>query len=269
MKKYLALLCAALLCAGCLAFAACSGGTSGSAASSNGSAAASSAASSQAADPAASFVGDWKIVGATTQGITVAGDFSQFLGDEANMTINLKEGGTGSAVVNEETQEITWKVENDTTVSMTANGETLTGVLEDGIMKIEMQDSEFTGEMLLSKDGSTPVVKEISAEGAQSITSEDALVGDWKLSGMNIAGMTAYGDADQLSQLAGGTDTTMTIEKGGSGTLMGEQVEWSVSADGAVVSMSGMDIPVKSFDGGLMIDLSDVLGTTMIMTFSK
>ena len=199
----------------------------------------------------------------------MAGDFSQLLGNEANMTISLKEGGTGSAVVNDETQDITWKAENDSTVSMVADGSTITGVVEDGIMKVEMQDSNFTGEMLLSKDGTVPAIKEITADGAQAITSEDALVGAWKLSGLNIAGMTAYGDAEQLAQLAGGADTSMTIEKGGTGTLMGETVEWSVGADGAAVSMSGFEIPVMASGDEVMIDLSEAFGGTFIMLFSK
>ena len=60
MKKYLAMLCATMLCVCCLGLAACGGSGSGSAAAS-GSASASASASSSSA--AVSYAGDWKFAG--------------------------------------------------------------------------------------------------------------------------------------------------------------------------------------------------------------
>ena len=108
MKRILALMCAAMLCACCLVLAACGGSGSSSAAASGSSASASASASSSAASSSAAstFVGDWKFAGmqmTTDSGtITMIGDLdamaSMFGGSSSSMTfgLSLKEDGTGS-----------------------------------------------------------------------------------------------------------------------------------------------------------------------------
>ena len=117
MKKYLSLLCAALLCACCLALAAC-GGSSGASTAASGSAA------SAAADPTEKFIGDWKFAAMEYQGMTMTGDLNAILDTDEAMTFSLKEDGTSSMVINGDAAEATWELKDENTITfMTTEAE--------------------------------------------------------------------------------------------------------------------------------------------------
>ena len=78
-------------------------------------------------------------------------------------------------------------------------------------------------------------------------------------------------DSKALAEMAGDTDMSLTIEKGGSATLTGEDATWAIDANGASITLDGVTIPLKMLDDGkLIIDMSDILGgMSMIMVYSK
>ena len=277
MRKYLAILCATMLCVCCLALAACGGSSSSASASASASgasesAAASESSSSAAADPKENFVGDWKIAAAEYQGVTVAGDFTSLLGDDSSMMFTFKEDGTGSATMGDDTHNLTWELKGDTAISMKVEEQDTAqeATYENGALFLTMKDNDFEGTIILSKDGAYEGARVISTADATAITSEDALVGDWSLSGINMAGMSMYGDKEALEQAMGGsTDVTMSFKAGGAATVMGQDAEWKVDADGAAITLSGVSIPVKALGDDIMMDMSDMIGMDIVMVYSK
>lgn len=284
MKKYLALLCASMLCVCCLALAACGGSASSSAASASASgsatsasasseAAASSAAASSsaaAADPQQLFVGEWNMAGLESQGVTMAGDLTPILG-ENKVTLTLNADGSASMIMGEDTIDATWKTTGDTTAEATINEAVVPLSYKDDAVFLTMESDSFSGVMILTKDGTYANLPTISAEGAKAITSEDAIIGNWSMCGINMMGVSMYGDSATLAEISGDSDTSLNIEKGGSATLTGEAATWAIDADGASITIEGTTIPLQMLDNGnLVMDMSELLGgTSMIMVFSK
>lgn len=278
MKKYLVALCASLLCVSCLTLAACGG--SGSSSSATPSSSSSTAASSSAApaDPAEKFVGDWQLAAVKMNGITVSGDFTEVLGgDSSNVSLSIKKDGTGSLTFKDEPVDITWAQKGDNAITVTpvkeSDGITAVDVaFENNALTMEMSDDEFTGTLIFTADGKYADAKEITADGAQAITSEDALVGTWKLTGINMMGMSMYGSSEDLAAAMGSvSDTSLTFEKGGTVKAFGQDETWKVGPDGATVTSNGTEVPVKAIGDDIVIDASAQLGGAIqiLMVFSK
>lgn len=273
MKKYLALLCATMLAVCCLALAACGGGNASSAASGSGSAASSSAA------PEVSLVGDWKLAGLETQGVTMAGDMSAAFGSDVGMTLSFADGGKGTATFNGEAAEFTWeKTADGATVTIASGGEALEGVtggsstlnvtLEDGVLSLVMSDETMTGTMLFTQDGVLPGMVEISVAKATPITDEGMLTGDWKLAGMSMMGMNMYGDSASIAAVAGSSDTSISFSADGTCKMSGADATYKVSAEGAEITSSGLTMPVMALGENIILDMSG-MGIDMVMMYSK
>ena len=305
MKKYLAMLCATMLCVCCLGLAACGGSASSSAAASGSSASASASASSSSA--AVSYAGDWKFAGMEANmgsgAVTMVGDLdaiaSAFGGGSSSMTfgLTLKEDGTGSFVSGDQSYAVTWSDNGkgitltDASGSASASsasasassaaasgssagfgglGTTLDLTYDDGVLSFSLNQDGQTGTIFFTKDGKLPGATEISAANAKPITSEADLVGAWKLSGMNMMGLSIYGDADALSAMAGGSaDMSVTFEAGGKGKMSGSDFTYTVGSDGTTMESGGAKLPIQSLDGQLMIDMSELVGMPAIMVFNK
>ena len=139
--------------------------------------------------------------------------------------------------------------------------------IEDDVLKGTIESDGQTVTMLFTKDGNLPGALSIDTEKATPITSEADLVGDWKLTGMSMMGMMVYGDADTLSSISGDADTSITFEEGGKCTMSGEELEYSVSEDGAIISESGIDIPVSKLDDAIILDMGTASGMGIDMVF--
>lgn len=272
MKKYLAILCASMMCACCLALAACGGSGSSAAASSaavSGSASASAAASSASAATEADLTGEWKLAAVDYQGVTMVGDFSVLLEDTANVTLNLKADGTGSMTMGSDSGDLTW-TRNGNDVTLTANSKDLAATYEDDAIAIKMQDADFNGTMYLTKDGTFKNATVISAEGAQNVTTSDNVVGEWKLCALTMMGVTMYGDADALASAIGDTNTTLALNADGSATVFGtDGLAYSITDKGLELTADGDTLVVKKLDDKLVIDATEIYGSSMVMVFSK
>lgn len=205
-----------------------------------------------------------------SQGITMSGDLRPILG-ENKVALTLNADGSGSMVLGEDTTDLTWQITGDTTAEATINERVVPLSYKDDAVFMTMEDDSFSGMMILTKDGTYANMPTITAEGAKAITSEDAIIGNWSLCGMNMMGVSMYGDSAALAEVSGGSDTSFNIEKDGSATLMGEAATWSIDANGAVITADGTSIPLQMFgDGKIVMDMSELLGgTSMIMVFSK
>lgn len=292
MRKHVAMLCAGMLFACCLALGACSGSSSASAASSgSASTSASTEASASSASAEAAFAGTWKLAAAQSQGVTMAGDFGSIIGAEEGMALTIKEDGTGEFAMNGESGAITWtqKDADTITIEVPTAGSSASGasaasssasaassgtyaidiVAKDGALFMDMTQDDFNGTAIFTSDGTFVGAKEISTAAMTPITSEDALIGSWTLSGMNMMGITMYGEAADLAAMAGGQDMSLSFEKAGKCVLMGSEATYTVGTDGAVITEGETKVPVKALGNEIAIDMTDLIGMEMIMVFGK
>ena len=272
MKKYLSLLCTAMLCACCLALAAC-GGSSGASTAASGSAASGSAAS-VAVDPAEKFIGDWKFAALEYQGMTMTGDLSAILESDELMTLSIKGDGTSSVSINGEAAEATWEQKDDNTITLTATAEGETRSFDiayaDGVLSMDMSDEEIQGKALFTADGVLQGAKEISTANATPITSAADLEGEWKLCGINMMGVSMYGDAESIAAVAGdsGTETNIAFSAD-KATFGGQDMSYTVDENGAAISESGITMPIMKLDDSTIIIDMSAIGMDMVMAFSK
>jgi hypothetical protein len=132
----------------------------------------------------------------------------------------------------------------------------------------EEEEAEFEGVFVFTHDGTIADMPEISSEKATEFTSADEVSGTWTLSGINMMGLMFYGDAKDLSAMAGDTDTSITFDAE-KVSLMGSEGTWSVGKDGAAIDLDGTSVPVHKLGDALIVDLSDIIGFDMVMMFTK
>lgn len=288
MKKILALVCAAMLCACCVALAACGGGSSSSAASGSASASAasdSSSASSAAApaNPADKFAGKWALVGAQNGNITLTGDFAEVFGEELDVYLEVNADGTAVLSYNGDQIDCNWELKDDNTISLTAaNLEDTSGtklfagesidvkyVTENNTLDI--YDAESGAELIFSQTGAIEGMLDITTANGKPITSKDALVGTWRICGMNMQGVMMYGDADEIAEfMGGGADMSLTVNDDGTGTILGTDLTWTVDSNGAVITIEGVACPAYDFgNGDILVDISAGVGSTMYLVYAK
>ena len=281
MRKHLAILCAAVLCASCLVLAACtSGGSSGSAASASGSgsataasasaSAASASSSAAAADPTAKFIGTWTLAALEANGVTISGGFENVLGGKTfGMTLTNDTKGTFS--FGEDTIDVNWQAKDANTLTLTGGEATMEAAYKDGAISIAMNNDGFSGTIILTKDGTYSAAKKIESNLLRPITSKDALVGSWALCGLNISGTSMYADASALATLANldVSETTLTFTADGKLTGLGLEEQYTIGANGAALTSGGVEFPIFALDNDLAIDMSGLAQTTFIMVFQK
>ena len=293
MKKYLAMLCATMLCVCCLGLVACGGGSASSSAAASGSASASAASASASAASAsasaasasasaasasassaapASFAGNWKLAAMIYQGITMSGDFSALAGQDVDISIAIKDDGTGTMTYQGEAADFTWEKKGDNVITLKPTGEdtqTLDVTMKDGALFMTAPMENMEAEAIFTTDGVYAGATEIDMSKATPIKSADELVGNWTVCGLSMMGMSMYGDAASLSAVAGDTDVTATFTKNGKATIMGDEGTFAVDANGATVTFDGVSLPIVALGDKVAIDLSEALGTNMVMVFSK
>lgn len=193
-------------------------------------------------------------------------------GEEADMTFNIQADGKGTGSFQGETGDFTWKQAGDDKITINFDGgsNTVEATLKDGVLSVQMQE-DTEGMLLLTKDGKLEGAREISSAKAKDITSENALLGEWTLSGMAMSGLSMYGDAEALAKASGEvTETTVTFEQGGTAKVFGQDAKWTVGADGATVEMQGTAIPVKALDNDILLDVSSIIpGIDLVFVLSK
>ena len=286
MKKILALVCAAMLCACCLALAACGGGSASSAASASASASSESASASSAAkpaNPADKFIGNWALVGAKNGEITMTGDFAAVLGEELDISLTVNADGTATLSYNEDSIDCNWELKNDNTISMTAAnledtssgtklfaGEAIDVNYIPENKTLDILDAESGAELVFSQTGAIEGMLDITASNAKPITSKDALVGTWRIRGMNMMGVMMYGDADALAEYMGDSDLSLVVNSDGTATIMGEGISWTADSNGASFTIEGVTCPVYDFgNGDILLDLTAGIGETLLFVYTK
>ena len=293
MKKYLSALIATMLLACCLGLVACGdSGSSSSAASDSSSSAAATESSSEAtesgseseatesesesaADPSEKFVGDWKLAGLQMNGVIVIGDLSAM--DVGTASLNIAADGKGAITLDDTTTTFTWKQTDDDTLAIevenapeeTAVSAAANATYEDDTVRINLKTDDQEGTIIFSKDGNVPGLESFSMDDATDITSEDALIGTWKVSGATMDGATMYGDSEALATMTGSEEMILTFEEGGTVTMLGSDATWSVGENGVVITDGQAEVAVKALGDDIVVNIGEVYGMNMLLKFSK
>ncbi len=235
----------------------------------------------------ASAVGTWKSAAFKSNGITMTGDIAQFAnffgGDDAeqayNMTLDLKAGDTGTISLADESHELAWsqsgnvititRTDSDTESDDEADSFEAKGTIEDGALFLQLdKDEDMT--LIMTPDGTYSNAKSYDKTKAKPITSEDALIGTWKLTDVCMAGITMSGDGNALAEQFSYDDSTITFTAGGKVNMFGDDNTYTVSADGATVTdgtISAADLLM--LDDNLIVDMSSLMGVDIFMVLAK
>ena len=289
MKKYATTLLAAMLGLSMLGLPACGGSNEGSA---SGGAAEESAAEKETpaepeVDESEKFVGSWTLAAIESQGLTIVGDFTMFMEEDENMVIVLDKGGNGNMSFGDDSIDVSWELKSDDVVTLSvANDsdeadesetvdaivaqETLDLTYEDGELVMEIDDEDFSGVMTFSADGTTKRYPELAPSAFMDLTSADGLAGAYGLSGVNVQGVTMYGEPEALAEITGeSTDTSMTLNEDGTAVLLGYDVTWEVGDDGGKIVLDESHvIPMSAIGTGLVLDFSELYGSSMYMFYT-
>lgn len=233
-------------------------------------------ATTEAADPADKFVGKWILAAAESQGITMAGDFGKMMGIEDEGMIKINEDGTGKISLGDDPVKLTWTQKSDDTITLKAEEETdavedeVDLVYKDESLRMTMEEDGKEGTAIFTHDGTYSEARIINMEEAQLITSEKELIGTWKLAGMNLYGISIYGDPEKLAEMSGGEDMKITFNEDGTADLNGEKGKWEVTEEGATLTFSDTSgdhkSPVKKLDDEIAIDMTDSFGGIEFIT---
>ncbi len=293
----------AVLSALSLALVACGGGASSAAdstatsdaasvASADATSAATSAASAdatsttsttQTAPAATSIIGTWKLAAMEQSGILMGGDMRAVLQmtgevDEKDlsgdlMTITFAEGGKGTLTMLSESNDITWE-ETTTGAKVTPvasdsnpNPDSIDVTLEGNAVSFSMNGNKA----YFTADGTYDGVKPYDIAAAKNVTSESELIGEWKLSGLNMMGLTMQGDPQTLIDQMGLEGASLSFSAGGKCVAFDTETTYSVDANGATIldEDNNLKVPVKMLDGQIVLDMSASLGSDLAMVFVK
>ena len=203
-----------------------------------------------------------------------AGDFTSVLGDKTGAALSLKADGTGTMSMQGETTDVKWESSDGKTLSITSTeskDETaITGALDGDVLRLDLSDEKFTGKMIFTADGAYDEAVVIDTASAKPITSADALVGDWKLVGFVMSGLTMYGTADQLASVMGTEIVpTASFTADGKVNLMGSESTYTVDSNGAAVAFGSSTLPVKAIDDKIVVDWGESASGMPSFIFAK
>ena len=280
-KKLLTLLIAICMIMSMSMLAACGGSSGGSGDSGE------STETTEQADPAEKFAGEWKLAAAESQGVYMAGNFTEILEltDEGAGSVNLiiNDDKTGVINLGDESANFTWEMKSDDVITITpeANAETEDKVgetadvsyKEDALWLTMVQEGQEAS-LIYTKNGVFPGAKDFSMADATAITSKDELVGKWTMSGLKMMGISMYGDAEALKNATSGEEIYIEFKADGTTDMSGVAGTWEVTSDGATVTSpeaSGTFVyPVKKLGDDIVVDCSALLnGTEYLVVLSK
>jgi len=280
-KKLLTVLLAICLIMSTGMLAACGGG--GGTGDAGGSAG--TAETQKDADPAEKFTGDWKLAAAESQGVYMAGNFTELLelSDEGNGNVTLTVNADKTGVINlgDESADFTWEMKSDDVMTITPQtdtdkvGETADISYKKEALWLTIEQEEQEASLIYTKDGIFPDAKDFRLTDATPITSDKDLIGKWSLSGLKLMGIAMYGEGEALKNAANGVDMYIDFREDGKADISnGSGGSWEVSSEGATItysdSMGTHTLPVLKLGDDIVVDSSELLnGNEYLMVLSK
>ena len=236
-------------------------------------------------DPAEKFTGDWKLAAAESQGVYMAGNFTELLelSDEGNGNVTLTVNADKTGVINlgDESAGFTWELKSDDVMTITPQtdtdkvGETADISYKEDALWLTIEQDEQEASLIYTKDGIFPDAKDFRLSDATPITSDKDLIGKWSLSGLKLMGIAMYGEGEALKNAANGTDMYIDFKEDGKAEISnGSGGSWEVDSEGAAItysdSMGTHTLPVLKLGDDIVVDSSELLnGNEYLMVLSK
>ncbi|MBR2705941.1 MAG: hypothetical protein IKE74_01715 [Mogibacterium sp.] len=237
------------------------------------------------ADPAEKFTGDWKLAAAESQGVYMAGNFTELLelSDEGNGNVTLTVNADKTGVINlgDESAGFTWELKSDDVMTITPQtdtdkvGETADISYKKDALWLTIEQDEQEASLIYTKDGIFPNAKDFRLSDATPITSDKDLIGKWSLSGLKLMGIAMYGEGEALKNATNGTDMYIDFKEDGKAEISnGSGGSWEVNSEGAAItysdSMGTHTLPVLKLGDDIVVDSSELLnGNEYLMVLSK
>ena len=236
-------------------------------------------------DPAEKFTGDWKLAAAESQGVYMAGNFTELLelSDEGNGNVTLTVNADKTGVINlgDESAGFTWELKSDDVMTITPQtdtdkvGETADISYKKDALWLTIEQDEQEASLIYTKDGIFPDAKDFRLSDATPITSDKDLIGKWSLSGLKLMGIAMYGEGEALKNATNGTDMYIDFKEDGKAEISnGSGGSWEVDSEGAAItysdSMGTHTLPVLKLGDDIVVDSSELLnGNEYLMVLSK
>ena len=237
------------------------------------------------ADPAEKFTGDWKLAAAESQGVYMAGNFTELLelSDEGNGNVTLTVNADKTGVINlgDESAGFTWEMKSDDVMTITPQtdtdkvGETADISYKKDALWLTIEQEEQEASLIYTKDGIFPGAKDFRLSDATPITSDKELIGKWSLSGLKLMGIAMYGEGEALKNATNGTDMYIDFKEDGKAEIStGSGGRWEVNSEGSAItysdSMGTHTLPVLKLGDDIVVDSSELLnGNEYLMVLSK
>ena len=209
----------------------------------------------------------------------MGGNFGEMLGVDNGIAMTLNADGTGSMVYGEETVDLSWATEGSDAIYVTVQGgelatqEAMLVSYKDDALFMPFEEDGQQATLIFTKDGNYAGAKQISVADATPITSEAQLLGTWKLAGMNMGGVSMYGDVESMTAAMGGEDSSITFKEGGAVEMTGSEGTWAIDANGATLTSTDITgtntVPVLMLGDDIAIDYSGVYGIDFIIVMAK
>lgn len=221
--------------------------------------------------------GTWKLAAVESEGVIMGGNLSELLdlGDEGN--IEVREDGTGTLKIEDKQVDFKWSEDGDAAIVLNNDGQidqnaelntTLTN--KDGALFMAYVQEGKPASMIFTRDGKYDKAKQITMDGTKDITSEEELLGTWTMTGMNMMGISAYGDPDSLAEMNNGMESFITFEEGGVAKMNGQDGKWQIGDAGATLTSKGltgdMTYPIKKQGEEIYIDMTGSFGDMVFIT---
>ena len=209
----------------------------------------------------------------------MGGNFGQMTGmsEDSNMIINAD--GTGKLEFDENSGDFAWTQEGADSIWVSPQSDevsTQQAILvtyKDDALFVPMEQDGQTVTLIFTKDGTYAGAKQITLDGAKPITSESQLLGKWTLVGMNMGGISMYGDAEAMKAAMGGTDASLTFKESGTIEQESGEATWAIDANGATMTSTDITgtntVPIVAVGDDIAIDYSQTYGMEFIILMSK
>ncbi len=258
-----ALACALALCMSMVVLPACSNNGIGTAQD--------GAAAEQLVVTKKTFLGDWTVIKAQADGISMSGVLSSM---GLNFGVNFAEDGTFTMGIGESSFSGTWEFSDNTAVlsfddadsvgmdSMTVSVEdenTLSGVTT-------ISDKQTT--LTFAKGADVGTYLEYDPAEAQPITDSSQLIGTWHIRAVDVFGMCVSGDfanldESQLSGVESFKDYGISFNGDGTGNFTqngkSDDSAWQTSSSGTTLTSNGMTLELKMVNDCIMLDVDAML----------
>lgn len=237
-----------------------------------------------AADPVEKFEGEWKLAAAESQGVYMAGNFTELLelSDEGNGNVTLVINADKTGIINlgDESTNFTWEMKSDDVITITPEtdtdkvGQTVDISYKEDALWLTIVQEEQEASLIYTREGVFAGAKDFNMADATPISSEKDLLGKWTLSGLKMMGIAMYGTGDALKNATGSEEIYLEFKDGGVLDSSGSEGSWEISSEGASVTYSDSlgthTCPVKKLGDDIVVDSSELLnGSEYLLILSK